>query len=73
MTNYMDEIIKDSLPIWEECINSKFVQGLINGTLTDEQITKYIVEDTKGFRTDVYKLKKKIFEYQYSNLTINEI
>lgn len=47
MTNYMDEIIKDSLPIWEECINSKFVQGLINGSLTDEQITKYIVEDTR--------------------------
>ena len=34
---------------------------------------KYIVEDTKGFRTDVYKLKKKLFEYQYSNLTIKEI
>ena len=47
MTNYMDEIIKDSLPIWNECINSKFVQGLLNGTLTDEQMTKYIVEDTR--------------------------
>ena len=44
MTNYMNDIINDSLPIWEECINSRFVQGLVNGSLTDEQITKYIVE-----------------------------
>lgn len=34
---------------------------------------KYIVEDTKGFRTDVYKLKKKLFEYQYPDLIIEEI
>ena len=47
MTNYMNDIINDSLPIWEECINSRFVQGLVNGSLTDEQITKYIVEDTR--------------------------
>lgn len=33
----------------------------------------YIVEDTKGFKTDVYLLKKKIFEYVYPNLTIKEI
>ena len=33
----------------------------------------YIVEDTKGYRTDVYKLKKKLFEYVYPNLTIEEV
>ena len=26
---------------------------------------KYIIEDTKGYRTEVYKLKKKILEYKY--------
>lgn len=26
---------------------------------------KYIVEDVKGMRNDVYKLKKKLFEYRY--------
>jgi hypothetical protein len=26
---------------------------------------KLVVEDTKGYRTDVYKLKKKLFEYKY--------
>lgn len=34
---------------------------------------RYIVEDTKGFRTEVYKLKKKMFEYQYPNLEITEL
>lgn len=34
---------------------------------------KYIIEDTKGFRTEVYKIKKKIFEFQYPNLTIKEL
>lgn len=34
---------------------------------------KTIVEDTKGFRNDVYKLKKKIFEYKYPDLEIKEI
>ena len=32
---------------------------------TRELKYKTIVEDTKGYRTDVYKLKKKLFEYKY--------
>ena len=32
-----------------------------------------IVEDVKGFKTDVYKLKKKLFEYKYPDLKIKEI
>ena len=39
----------------------------------DKEKEQYIVEDTKGFKTDTYKLKKKIFEYVYPNLTIKEI
>ena len=39
----------------------------------DKHLGKYIVEDTKGYRTEVYKLKKKLFEYQYPNLRIEEI
>ena len=33
----------------------------------------FIVEDTKGYKTDVYKIKKKLFEYKYPNLTIKEL
>jgi hypothetical protein len=29
------------------------------------QNDEYIVEDCKGFRTETYKLKKKLFEYKY--------
>ncbi len=47
MINYMDEIIKDSIPVWDECINSDFVQGLINGSIEDKKVLKYIVEDTR--------------------------
>jgi hypothetical protein len=34
---------------------------------------KIIVEDTKGYKTEVYKLKKKLFEYKYKNLEIKEV
>ena len=34
---------------------------------------KKIVEDTKGYRTEVYNLKKKIFEYKYQEYEIKEI
>lgn len=34
---------------------------------------KVIVEDVKGVKTAVYKLKKKIFEYRYPELEITEI
>lgn len=37
------------------------------------KIGKYIVEDVKGFKTEVYKLKKKMFEYKYQELELREI
>lgn len=33
---------------------------------------KWVVVDIKGFKTDVYKLKKKLFEYKYG-IEIEEI
>lgn len=39
----------------------------------DIEANKYIVEDVKGFKTDVYKLKKKLFEYRYTDLEIKEV
>lgn len=33
----------------------------------------YIAVDVKGFRTDVYKIKKKMFMYQYPNIVFKEI
>lgn len=34
---------------------------------------KTVVEDTKGYRTEVYKLKKKMFEYKFPELELKEI
>lgn len=39
----------------------------------DNELGKIIVEDTKGFKTPVYELKRKLFEYTYKDLTIREI
>lgn len=42
----------------------------------DNEKGKYIVEDVKAsekFKTEVYKLKKKMFEYKYNDLEIREI
>lgn len=38
-----------------------------------EQDGKLIVEDVKGIKTDIYKLKQKLFEKRYQDLTIKEI
>ena len=32
----------------------------------------HVVEDVKGFKTDVYKLKRKIFKYRYPEYTFIE-
>lgn len=49
------------------------IQYIADFVYFDIKQDKYIVEDTKGFKTDVYMLKKKIFEYKYPHLTIKEI
>ena len=38
-----------------------------------ERDGKVIVEDTKGYKTPEYILKKKIFEYKYPDLHIVEV
>ena len=38
----------------------------------DNEKQKYIVEDTKGYRTDVYKLKKKLMAYIH-HISIHEV
>lgn len=39
----------------------------------DTKLNKMVVEDVKGFKTPVYLLKKKLFEYNYPDLEIEEI
>ena len=37
------------------------------------QISHYVVEDVKGFKTPTYRLKKKLVEALYPGTVINEI
>lgn len=54
--------------------NGKTIKGIYYfADFTYYQDNKLIVEDTKGYRTEVYKLKKKIFEYVYPDLEIKEL
>lgn len=39
----------------------------------DNHLKKYVVEDTKGFKTETYKIKKKMFEYVYPELELIEL
>ena len=42
----------------------------------DNHLKHYVVEDvkaSKSFQTDVYKMKKKMFEYKYRSLELTEI
>lgn len=39
----------------------------------DYETDQYIVEDVKGMKTDVYKLKRKLFLYQYPQYVFKEI
>lgn len=39
----------------------------------DIELNKIVVVDVKGFKTDVYKLKKKLFEYKFEDLELKEV
>jgi hypothetical protein len=39
----------------------------------DIEKDKWIVEDVKGMKTEVYKIKKKLFVYQFLELIFKEI
>ena len=43
--NFVAECIQDSLPIWEQCLNSPFLQKLENGTLEESSFLGYLIDD----------------------------
>lgn len=42
-------------------------------TYFDLEKMRIVVEDVKGFKTDVYMLKRKLFEFKFPELTIVEV
>lgn len=56
-------------------INNKTIRAIsyiADFVYWDISKNEMIIEDTKGFKTEVYKLKKKLFEYKYG-IEIKEV
>lgn len=43
---FMKDILKENIPIWDECAAAPFVQELKNGTLPLEKFKHYIIQDS---------------------------
>lgn len=50
MSRFIDRVIEDSIPIWNDCMNTPFVKELWNGTLSKDRFKKYIIEDSLYLR-----------------------
>ncbi len=48
--SFVKACVEDSLPIWEACLNTEFLQKLENGTLEEDCFQGYIVEDSLYLR-----------------------
>lgn len=47
---FVEECVRDSLPIWRECLDTPFLRGLADGTLSEDCFLGYIVEDSLYLR-----------------------
>ena len=48
--SFVEVCIQDSLPIWEQCLNTPFLQKLENGTLDESCFLGYIIDDSLYLR-----------------------
>lgn len=48
--SFIKECIEDSLPIWEECLNSEFLRRMADGSLPEECFKGYIIDDSLYLR-----------------------
>lgn len=48
--SFVAECIQDSLPIWEQCLNSDFLRKLEDGSLSEDSFLGYIVDDSLYLR-----------------------
>lgn len=47
---FVEECIKDSMPIWEKCLETPFLRGMADGSLDEELFKGYIVDDSLYLR-----------------------
>ena len=42
---FVQQLVQESLPVWEKCLHSEFLTHLADGTLDEACFKGYIVED----------------------------
>lgn len=47
---FVQECINNSLPVWESCLETPFLKGIVNGTLPEDCFKGYIVDDSLYLR-----------------------
>ena len=48
--SFTKRLVEDSLPIWQDCLNSEFLQRMADGSLDPECLKGYIVDDSLYLR-----------------------
>lgn len=48
--SFVEKCISDSIPIWKQCLGTEFLERLIDGTLPQEWLMGYIVDDSLYLR-----------------------
>jgi len=43
---FMDEVVKQNIPIWEKCAVTPFIKDLQTGTLPEEKFKQYMIQDS---------------------------
>ena len=44
--SFVQQLVQESLPVWEQCLHSEFLERLADGTLDEACFKGYIVEDS---------------------------
>lgn len=60
-------------PFWKNGKTIRAITYVADFTYYDLERMRIVVEDVKGYKTEVYSLKKKMFEFTYPDLTIIEV
>ena len=48
--SFVEQCVQDSLPIWEQCLNTEFLRGLAAGPLAEDCFKGHIVDDSLSLR-----------------------
>ena len=47
---FVSALVQADLPVWEQCLQTEFLQKMENGTLSEDCFKSYLVEDSLYLR-----------------------